>query len=338
MEKILYFLGAGASAKVLPLARSVWNIEDVVYPRIPGLAYELKKIISHSVLTDNITRENDVWYQDAKKRFLNISSKADEFGDVDTYAKYLNLMHPGGDEIQDLKRTLSDYFSIKQVILTSRDSRYLPWLVSIMKNKIFPDNVKILNWNYDFQVELAMAQINGLEEVNHRQNSFTYSPSGFHCLPNLDPTYSDHHLLSLIHLNGTAGFISPKISSTGSIFQNKFSCKPEYAISFLKMARETLIHFAWENSEYIRDNLKHATSMIEGTTIVVVIGYSFPFFNRECDKKIFEELTKAGKLRKIYFQDPILDGSQLRSQFNLSNDISITHIPKVDNFYIPFEY
>jgi hypothetical protein len=79
----------------------------------------------------------------------------------------LSIYHP---EIQQLKLTISKYFAIKQMVKNARDNRYLPWLVSIMNRRIFPDNVKIISWNYDFQVELAMGQIGQLEDINYAAN------------------------------------------------------------------------------------------------------------------------------------------------------------------------
>ena len=45
---------------------------------------------------------------------------------------------------------------------------------------------------------------------------------------------------------------------------------------------------------------KYATS-IEDADILVVIGYTFPFFNREIDRMIFSQMEC---LQKIYIQDP----------------------------------
>jgi hypothetical protein len=36
-----------------------------------------------------------------------------------------------------------------------------------------------------------------------------------------------------------------------------------------------------------------------------VIGYSFPFFNREIDKQIFESLKGSGRLKKGILPRPI---------------------------------
>jgi hypothetical protein len=337
-HKILYYIGAGASAYALPLARSVYN--DGYEVVIPGLSHELKQMsLNHDLL--NYAGES---YKDyivsVKKRFENLSKKAEEFGDVDTYAKYLNLLNPGGPEIHELKKTLSEYFSIKQILFNARDSRYIPWLVSIMDKKQFPDNVKIISWNYDFQVELASTTFGETEEVEHSGNSFTYSPPFISHYPNIDPTFSDFNSLSIIHLNGVAGVVRESLDNTSSIFQKKNRDITENTLNYLKNNKsESQIHFAWEKNGYHDRLMQHVRNMIGGTTILVVIGYSFPFFNREIDKIIFDELIGTnGRLIKIYYQDPVLNGEQLKSQFNLKPNFNIVHIENTSNFHIPFEY
>lgn len=208
-----------------------------------------------------------------------------------------------------------------------------------MTKKTFPENVKILSWNYDFQVELAAAQIGVMEDVEHIESTFTYSPSTFLSYPNLDPTFRDYDSLSLIHLNGIAGFFKSSNLKRASAFQKKYSENMDLLASFLKEnADKTQLHFAWEKSEYHSELMDHVKSMIDGTTILVVIGYSFPFFNREIDKQIFNSIKNTTAFERIYYQDPILTGQQLKSQFQLSPNIDITHISNTNNFYIPFEY
>jgi hypothetical protein len=338
-EKILYILGAGASAQELPLARSVWGTSDGLNPEIPGLAHALKTIDVENIFTDFQDENAKVSVAHIKDRFRSLSQKANEFGDVDTYAKYLHLTDSNNEELHILKRTLSEYFSICQNVLNKRDRRYLPWLVSIMDKKMFPKNVKILSWNYDFQVELAAAHFGSLEDINQSSNSFTYSPSLILHFPNLDPTFSDFSSLSLIHLNGIAGFSKNSQFSTGSVFQKKSNETKQKLLSFMENNNlHSNIHFAWEASNYHSTLMDHVKKTIDDTNIVVVIGYSFPFFNREIDKQIFNHLKSQNIIRKIYFQDPLLNGQQLKSQFELPDDFEIVHVQKVNDFHIPFEY
>lgn len=109
-----------------------------------------------------------------------------------------------------------------------------------------------------------------------------------------------------------------------------------------------LISFAWENlnEDYsFKENevLSNALSVAEKTEILVIIGYSFPIFNREIDRKIIEIM----KIQKVYIQDkepekiksiminafkafqPIDDQHNLQVPFHLERN--------VDQFIIPFE-
>jgi hypothetical protein len=340
-EKILYYLGAGASAKALPLARSAWETAPRPnrIPKIKGLAWELANFTTIPEFNNVVDKTLVNAITELRKRCGELAKKANEFGDVDTYAKYLQIMEPGGKNINELKQTVSQYFAVKQTILKARDTRYLPWLVTIMDRKTFPDNVKILSWNYDYQVQLAFNHIDRGEDVSYSSDGFNYSGSALNYYPNLHPNFLDYHTLSLIHLNGIAGFTNKGTTAwTGSVFQKKHSTDIESMLPRIMSSEFNQLHFAWENSGYHDKLMQHVLKMIENTTIMVVIGYSFPFFNRGVDKQIFNELKKNGVFKKIYYQDPVLNGKQLDVQFGLRNLIEIEHINQVDNFHVPFEY
>ncbi len=97
------------------------------------------------------------------------------------------------------------------------------------------------------------------------------------------------------------------------LFNNLFGILGAVEIDEMKNKDENLITaltFAWEhqiNHEYytkIRDS-------IMDTEILVVIGYSFPFFNRKIDKLIINDYMPH--LEKVYFQAP--DAENLRERF-----------------------
>ena len=338
-EKILYMLGAGASANGLPLAKNIYYDNGEI--RKLGLVEEIKTFDVKSWFLDyNLDSNLSKLVETIKTRLVSIAENAEKFGDVDTYAKYLHIMNTRGDDFQKVKQGLSEYFALKQILLNERDIRYLPWLVSIMEKKIFPENLKILNWNYDFQVELAFSEFGFSEDVDHSGNGFSHSGFLLNYYPNLDPTFQDYHMLSLIHLNGVAGFIKQNGLYTASIFQSKYFNEKNRALAFFgEHNNNPQINFAWEKGEYHSPLMKHVVKMIQDTTILVVIGYSFPFFNREIDKQIFEHLKLGQTLKKIYYQDPVLTGEQLVSQFNIDKkEIEIVHISQTNNFHIPFEY
>ncbi|MEI9954872.1 MAG: hypothetical protein WDM90_00820 [Ferruginibacter sp.] len=252
-EKILYYIGAGASALALPLAKSVWDLESRSVPKIPkiaGLAYSLKELDIDKIFN----AFNDPKYYQYKtklKQNLNeLSIKADEFGDVDTYAKYLYLK--SSDELDKVKRTLSQFFSLSQLFQGKLDRRYLPWLISIMETGRFPDSVKILSWNYDFQIELAATNFGNMEDVSQSGSGYSYSPPFIKHYPTLDPNPDNRDELSIIHLNGIAGFVKPREFQTSSIFQNSVRGNNLGIINHvINEEHSPLIHFAWKTVRII---------------------------------------------------------------------------------------
>src|SRR5215469_7089416 len=89
-EKILYYLGAGASVNVLPLARTI----QVGEKTIAGLSSSLStfdfKLLLHELSRLNLDKTQ--FLPGLNTRFKKLGSEALKFGDVDTYAKYLFLM------------------------------------------------------------------------------------------------------------------------------------------------------------------------------------------------------------------------------------------------------
>lgn len=332
-DKFLYYLGAGASCNALPLAKS--KRDNFGNISIYGLPDSLELFDFSKLDEMGFPGTTTTW---RRERFVELAKNAKKFGDVDTYAKYLFITKQTA-EFKKLKEDLAFFFIYKQKFLNAQDSRYLPWLVSLMNQKTFPENVKILTWNYDFQVQLAFENISELEDIKWDRNSFIHSPSWINHFPNLDPSFSDFEKLSLIHLNGVAGYEKTTFEKSGSIYQKSNNLKdPTYVASYMSQAGfGDLINFAWEGAEYHQTLMKYVKTMISGVDYMVVIGYSFPFFNRKIDKEIFKIIFETGHLKKIYFQDPYLDGRQLRSQFGFSGGIEIEHISQTDNFHIPFE-
>jgi len=68
-----------------------------------------------------------------------------------------------------------------------------------------------------------------------------------------------------------------------------------------------LLHFAWEDKEeYPQLMKKQLLNVTHKTTTLIVIGYSFPFFNREIDKLYLQNMKN---LKRVYIQVPEEDGS-----------------------------
>lgn len=99
---------------------------------------------------------------------------------------------------------------------------------------------------------------------------------------------------------------------------------------------KTHLSFAWEysdNSENMKKSLQETT---KDTEQVVVIGYSFPFFNRETDRAIFNGMPN---LKKVYVQDinPNAVLQSMKAILPVDRKIEVVQITDCGQFYLPSE-
>lgn len=343
-KKITYLLGAGASAQALPLIKGMQSsnkrhyeateIEELNLSK--GLPYELlnfaNKVISNYQYVPSSTN-----MRNEPLTLKELAEGCVEFGTPDLYAKF--LLEKGDDlNYHHLKTLLSNYFIFKQDA-GAFDKRALAFLTTISSNKALPKEVGIISWNYDMQIEIAA------NKLRSPISSPSDSIANFSSWPNIpNPNYKGSYFL--VHLNGVAGY---------HYHANDLSVSfKDYRL--FDHTKEPMLSFAWEDDSYIykrtftENRLKLALEIAEGTTILVIIGYTFPFFNRSIDTKIIKSMLPS--LQKIYFQDPNLDGDFLYDQFSLPNGqvasvlghsyiqekLPVIHIPKVDQYYVPYEF
>lgn len=338
--KITYLLGAGASAKVLPTVKATSTTGGVVQALrtfAEGLKTNKSINISYKNFIDQLVIDLH-WLAD----------NSDKFGTPDTFAKFLYLQERGS--LKRLKNALSFFFTVEQFINNKFDDRALIFLTTVMQiGNIFPTNIKILNWNYDFQIQLA-------GEV-FRHESFNYGSVAVHSPPLVDyyPSLGiemnvnyhslDANNISMVHLNGIAGFYY--YEQTTCILNNFLNQKPKDINEIIEKVnndserKHNLLTFAWEReteaATFLRKRIDIAKTIIANSDILIIIGYSFPFFNRAIDKQLFESLMASGKLKKIIYQDPYKTGEFLKKQFELSDDIEIIHVTDKDNYHVPIE-
>jgi hypothetical protein len=332
-EKFLYYLGAGASAQVMPTVNPIYDEKGncINIGMLQSLREMSKRLNS---LPNYSSDEQQIFLYDIAKKLEDLANESSGFTTIDTYAKYLYLKHR--NLFDDLKFALAAYFSIAQIWDNKLDRRYLGWLTSILTNLNFPENIKILTWNYDYQLQLAADRF--------RRETFKATHSGYSSIsPLIGYWPSVGHLsqakdnISLVHLNGLAGAYSDDRFNHNVFLQKDDMLPNGILLPLRKVKKAGSLSFAWETDNYQASSLELAQKIIADTSIIIVIGYSFPFFNRDIDKKVFETIKTCKKLKKIYFQDPVLDGSFLKAQFDLDDTIEIVHRKEVDSFYIPFE-
>lgn len=231
----------------------------------------------------------DYLMQDMKWLYENSLKHAS----IDTFAKKLYLQKNKKDLLR-LKKALVIFLSYEQKI-NPIDSRYDSFLASILGRDVydFPQNISIISWNYDFQLELAYNEyvdandiyelgelLKVTDKISDQRDEFPADKiNGF----------------QLLKLNGTVNF-----KGSDDFFKYNNSEYLDYLAGIYPTIKEDdiCLSFAWERmGEKFLDRINEC---VRDTEILVVIGYSFPFFNRSVDKHLLNEMKQ---LKKIYIQD-----------------------------------
>lgn len=335
MNKVTYIIGAGASAEALPLVKSNPDF------KIEGLPDAFRRV-GDQLENENIKAEFKETVSNLKKDLYWLAGKSELFNTVDTFAKYCYLQEK--DNLILIKKILAIYFTIDQIINKKLDNRYLVFLTTILENSYqFPGAVKILNWNYDSQIQLTSYLFKKEGLSFGTSNSFNQSDPLIPYYPNIGmfppPSASNYKDYSLVHLNGIAGYFQNSNNVVYNTILENDTIEDFLDISLKYIQQNSnLLTFAWESSSHqrISKSLEIGKEIIKDSEILVIIGYSFPFFNREIDMEIIKILSQNG-LKKIYYQDKFRKGDFLRGQFGLKDSIEIINVDKVDQLFIPSE-
>jgi hypothetical protein len=294
--KITYLLGAGASYNALPIVSE-----------IPNKLREMKEYIEQF----NFDKTGEHIKLDVLENEINLIEK---HASIDTLARKYWLKH-------QKNFTNEDYLFVKNIITclliycqleTNKvanqhqvdavkkvkknyllDPRYDAFLSAIIKDDFqLPPYINIVSWNYDYQIE---------KSFNFFSPEKTLMETGQQL--GID-YYSVIQKSNIIKLNGT-GFFVDKVNP----YLNYNEYNDELHELFFKLLikkNKSLaysgIKFAWEtNSDLATSNRENAANnVIAKSDYIIIIGYSFPIFNREVDIKLFEKIENC---KAIYIQD-----------------------------------
>lgn len=332
MKNTVYYLGAGASTQAIPA--------------INGLRGRIKKLAStldHYISPDNsniVLKPVDPTIAEHVKTlrtikddlmFLHRESKTHQT--VDTLARKYYLREDTKN-LKKLKRGLVSYFFFEQCIGFGvgknnheflLDKRYDNLIASIadrINGEIkLRDDIKIITWNYDLQIEHAIQNytnklINIIKDnyqIHPNQNSFNQK----------DKVLIDPYKFAMFKLNGNAfldrhyerGDLNKStphdinVDDKLQLHRTQFIAK--YLVEFDELFPEgelngadvfKYFNFAWEKDEKYPgfDNMiTNILDVIKNTERLIIVGYSFPFFNAEIDRKILS----ACRPREIIIQD-----------------------------------
>lgn len=101
------------------------------------------------------------------------------------------------------------------------------------------------------------------------------------------------------------------------------------------------VNFAWGQSadaQLSAEARKQALKIFSVTDILIIIGYSFPNFNKDIDNQLFE-LLKNRPIQIIY-QDPNAGGEFLSNLITIGTKSTIIKCmkDKMDIFFLPYDF
>ncbi len=276
MADTLFLLGAGASCKVLPLAA---NFAE----RLSEFGESLQR---RSQDPDNRSGEMPIAHSALQEALEWLGGEGAHHASIDTFAKKLYFRHDH-KSLNKLKAALSSYLVIEQG-LNNVDMRYdsfLATLLQIDENErvVLPKNLRIMTWNYDTQLEQAFYGFcdnkeHVLEQITHNSNQIfrvngccgTFPSGHYKCFWSQTRPNTPRQVWEA-GLNYFLDHVKSNYSPTSDI------------------------RFAWEDKTY--DRVTKAMATMQEFDDLVVVGYSFPYFNRNIDSFIFSHFYR---IKRIY--------------------------------------
>lgn len=359
-ENFTYLLGAGASANSLPVIRNFIERLEEYTSKIEKA--EIDPNLCYSNINSSQSKEE---FEKIRAQFLEdlrwFHSECSNHSSVDTFAKrlfltdnYFNL---------SLAKFIISEFIFHEEISHGTDRRYDTFFASILSldeqnNIVLPNNIKLLSWNYDKQIEFSYGKFAQRKKSRYVEDELQVIPR----LGNVEENSVVTNKFSLLKINGSVG---GTISQTGeylpmlldfgftksqfnksqkeiysNIISRYFDHKERISlIDYYKNIHEVdlfpTIFYSWDNIEIFNNVRTQAMKVAEQTNYLIVIGYSFPTFNRKLDKDV---LNKMQNLKKIYVQDSNPQAVIQRLRAMLLKDVKIEPIENIDEFYIPFEF
>jgi hypothetical protein len=342
MKNITYLFGAGASYNACP----IWKEQG-------DKMIELSNILGYNF--DYYNDELDSFNDDIERLIWHIGLigfKSKEFNTVDTYARKLYLIKDYNG-LRMLKKAVSIFFTLWSLtndmkwkeLLDSKenpkirvydiDPRYINLLATYLEhgdsNPKLQSNIKFVSWNYDLQLESAFNKFCGFGGFNFISVD-KYFP--------FIPVKNEDKELDVCHLNGFHGFYGK--GSGENLFKRSeskdlkdllksidFVNKPD----FKGLAFSEYINYAWETeSELAKVARLKAIDIFSKTNTLVVVGYSFPPFNHEIDRQLFDN---NNKLERIIIQDPRADAKYIAETFGIPIENIDVITDNMEQFVIP---
>lgn len=340
MSKTVYYIGAGASygirnsdkiAEGIPVVKEIPAEFDAFRDFIAKAEIPEGEIIFQDIYR---TGHDDV--ENARRYMLHdidsLISGIKEHATIDTYARKLYLTRRKR-EFERLKTVLCAFFVWEQLV-HKPDGRYDTFLANVLDERTLniPKDISFVSWNYDSQMELAFRtyRLNtglAIFEKNTVGQWPMLTDNGRIFKVNGSATFADTNMVSMIMSYDKTSVAVQLIQ----IYGNTMADTSEMGFQF-----KTHLSFAWEESANSENMKRSLGETLADTEQVVVIGYSFPFFNRMTDREIFNAMPN---LKKVYVQDinPNAVLQSMKAILLVDRKIEVVQITDCGQFYLPSE-
>lgn len=353
MSRIIYYIGAGASYG----RKENREIKDkgadeehlIVHEGLPVVNEIDKCLQSFRMAVEEFSinaQETDVSSQRNKignsvhkekiKRLIEdikeLHEAAKEHATIDTYAKKLYLTRQD-NKLKRLKNVLTIFFVWVQ-LEGKPDQRYDTFLANILQSNLkIPKELSIISWNYDSQFEIAYKYYNPNDTLPiFDKNADDFFPQSKNC----GKIFKINGSANFGDFNAVNGILedakeTPIINQLIDSYSHLNSDTKALGFQF-----RSHLSFAWENSDKQAQMIEEIKATTTDTESVVVIGYSFPYFNREIDRFVFSNMNN---LKTVYIQDPAPESVEpsLRAVLPEGKNIKIEFIRDCTQFYLPRE-
>lgn len=229
-----------------------------------------------------------------------------------------------------------DFMMIKNDVITNLDYRYAQFFASTFDTingaNIENSNVRFVTWNYDLQIPILLATIkNEIPENIIRQIEFD---------PNSNNNNSTFPLLS--RMNGRAILSEKQGVHLKMRIPKNINDFKELILEAFKSRRtfSSELKFAWDHktaSEIDQKSRESIKNLLSETKNLVVIGYSFPNYNRLADKEILANFRGDIVLQTTEFstiKSRILSCIP-HDQPSVVNPDRVQHESALDQFFVP---
>ena len=319
MANVTYYIGAGASAG--KRSKEGWITEGL--PVVNEITTRLGDYLHRIQLakfqdgdrdwnTPHLGLVGKAAWENAKQRLEASLERLYEAcrrnATIDTYAKKL-VLQGRDEEFEHLERMLTWYFVLEQV-MCEPDSRYDTFLANIIEDlNRFPSHVKVLSWNYDSQFEIAYDEYQSGHLLNIGSKQSTKYQEFDILKINGSATFKGTELIPAYRRSLKKQIQKQKNPNDVGHFTDVInSILPDIVYLYHMFVGEinptvkntTNLSFAFDYNEPSDILYQRAGEIIQATEVLVIIGYTFPYFNRKIDRKLLDLLDPD---TEIYIQD-----------------------------------